>query len=124
MVATTRTKSGKLPEKMEAAINTVVVAAPKKRTAKANTSKPRDKKIAAGRMNKKKAATAVLKTKTVRKEKTLATKAKDKVGGKAKKTEGTVEGEPAKKVCETWFSFLFKSGFVGRRSKKAFFRLG
>ncbi|KAL5430140.1 hypothetical protein PMIN05_010428 [Paraphaeosphaeria minitans] len=46
----TRTATNSLPKKIEAAVETV---APKKRATTANTSKPRDKKIAAGRVEKK-----------------------------------------------------------------------
>jgi len=89
MVATTRTKTGKLPEKIEANIS---VAAP---PLKANTSKPRDKKVVAGRVDKKAAAP---KTKTIHKKKAPATQVKDKVEGKVEKVKGVVEGKPGKKV--------------------------
>jgi hypothetical protein len=96
MVATTRTKTGSIPARIEAAL-----APPA-----ANTSKPRDKKVAGGRVAKskatptKKTATGgTVKAKTVRKEKAPATKAKDKVVGKVEKAVGKVEGNPAKKVC-------------------------
>lgn len=74
--------------------------------AKANTSKPRAKKVSTGRVEKKSAAkpkttTTTAKstgprTKTVKKS--LPKAAKDKVAGKVKKAEGTVEDKPAKKV--------------------------
>lgn len=96
MVATTRTKTGSIPAKIEAAL-----APPA-----ANTSKPRDKKVASGRVAKpkatptKKTATGTpVKAKTAKKEKAPATKAKDKVVGKAEKAVGKAEGKPAKKVC-------------------------
>ena len=96
MVATTRTKTGSIPARIEAAL-----APPA-----ANTSKPRDKKVASGRVAKPKATTTkktatggTVKAKTVRKEKAPATKAKDKVVGKVEKAVGKVEGKPGKKVC-------------------------
>jgi hypothetical protein len=106
MVATTRTKTGKIPAKIEAAIAQPPPPAPKKRTTAANTSKPRDKKVASGRVAKPKAKTATKKTtsggtvkaKTVRKEKAPVAKAKDKVEGKVEKAVGKVEGKPGKKV--------------------------
>jgi hypothetical protein len=75
MVATTRTKTGHLPAKIEAAA--VAPTATKKRATAANTSKPRDKKVAGGRVAKPKA----------------------KAVGKVDKGVGKVEGKPAKKVC-------------------------
>jgi hypothetical protein len=97
MVATTRTKTGSIPARIEAAL------AP----SRANTSKPRDKKVASGRVAKPKGAGLTKKTadgktvkaKTVRKEKAPATKAKDKVAGAVEKVVGKAEGRPGKKVC-------------------------
>src|SRR5690242_5515088 len=95
MVATTRTKTNKLPKKVEVAVESAT--APKKRSttkskAKANTSKPRDKKVASGRVEKKKAPT---KPKTVTKEKAPAKKVTDKVAGKVEEAKG----KSGKKVC-------------------------
>ncbi|KAF2244549.1 hypothetical protein BU26DRAFT_522371 [Trematosphaeria pertusa] len=102
MVATTRTKTGNLPAKIENAVE--AVAPTKKRTTTANTSKPRDKKVASGRVDKKAPATkktATPKLKTVKKEKAPATKAKDKVEGKVEKAKAKVEAKPEKKAAGT-----------------------
>ena len=91
-------------------IESTVTPAPKKKTTKANTSKPRAQGVASGRVEKKKATTTTAttaepKTKTVKAKKPLAKAVKDKVEGKVEKVEGAVEGKPAKKVC-LLFSFL------------------
>lgn len=93
---TTRAATGNSKPRVIQQIEAAV--APKKRTT-ANTSKPRAKKVAAGRVEKKSATTTAKPKKTVAVKKSPAKKVVDKVAGKVKKAEGTVEGKPAKKVC-------------------------
>jgi hypothetical protein len=93
---TTRAATGNSKPRVIAAIENTV--APKKST-KANTSKPRAKKVTAGRVEKKKAPAKAATTKKTTVKKTAPKAVKDKVVGKAKKAVGAVEGKPAKKVC-------------------------
>ncbi|KAF2876733.1 hypothetical protein BDV95DRAFT_590798 [Massariosphaeria phaeospora] len=109
MAAITRAKTGnskpRLVQQVEAAIT------PGK-TAKANTSKPRAKTVASGRVDKKKTtttATAAPKTTTktkaaaapAPKKKTPAKRVVDKVEGAVEKAVGEVGGKPGKKAAGT-----------------------
>ncbi|KAH7115182.1 hypothetical protein B0J11DRAFT_584488 [Dendryphion nanum] len=94
---TTRAATGNSKPRVIQQIEAVV--APKKRTT-ANTSKPRAKTVASGRVEKKSTTTTKPK-KTVAVKKSPVKKVTDKVVGKAKKAEGTVEGNPAKKAAGT-----------------------
>ena len=105
-MAQTRASTGSSRPRVFAAVEEAVTG--KKTKAKANTSKPRAKKVTTGRVEKKKTTPAKTTTttttttkpaaKTVKVKKTPAKVVKDKVEGKAKKVAGAVEGRPAKKV--------------------------
>jgi hypothetical protein len=95
------------------------VKAPK--STKANTSKPRAKKVTTGRVEKKATPTKKVATpkakapavkkaapekKTITVKKSPAKKVVDKVEGKVEKVVGKVEEKPAKKVCLISYSIL------------------
>ncbi|KAF2478071.1 uncharacterized protein BDR25DRAFT_308892 [Lindgomyces ingoldianus] len=94
-MATTRAKTGNSKPRVFAHVEEVV--APKKST-KANTSKPRAKKVTTGRVEKKKPAPA---TKKAPPKKSAPKAAKAKVEGKLEKVKGEVEGKPGKKAAGT-----------------------
>ncbi|CAI6335192.1 unnamed protein product [Periconia digitata] len=115
MPAVTRTKTGNLPAKIEATLSPAPTSSRKKTTA--NTSKPRDKKVASGRVGKTPKAkssttttTTTTKTtktngtgagpkKTIHKKKSPAKQVTDKVAGKVEKAKGKIEGKPGKKAA-------------------------
>jgi len=93
-MATTRAKTGNAKPRVFPKVEEAVTGK-KTPTSKANTSKPRAKKVSTGRVTKAPAEKKVVKKKTPIKA------VADKVNGAVLKAEGKVEGKPGKKAAGT-----------------------